>query len=126
MEDEIFSLCKVGKKEFEIEQRQDKSLAKISKRAHKKSIYEYKVQIVVRKTADQRGLVRIQVVVPTKFRPILRTCHESTAAHLRVKKTKHKPLRCFFWSNVIKDPEHLVKSHTPCQIVGKIGEKKPL
>lgn len=112
----------MGGNEFVKQQMADKALEEIREKANKrKSFFEYKDLFIVRKTKDYRGLERVQLVIPVKFREgIVSACHENTAAHLGEKKTKDKLLRYFFWRNVTRQTDQI------CEIMRRVSENREI
>lgn len=125
LNDEFGSLGKISREAFKTEQDLDPTLSDVRDKANnKKSHYEIRNALIIRKTLNNRGGERIQLVVPLKFRlGVIRACHEGISSHLGEMKTKDKLLRYFFWPNAIREVENFVKTCDPCQRVGKPRDK---
>lgn len=95
--DQCVRLAKVGRSDFKREQESDPSLQVIRKKEiDKKSHYEMRDSLIIRKTKDHRGFEKIQLVIPSKYRAgILNACQEGNSAHVGEMKTKDKIFKVF-------------------------------
>lgn len=95
--DKLEMLVKVERGDFKREQESNSSLKEVCKKAKLRKLrYEIRNLLVERKTQDNHGNERIQLVVPQKYREDILGAR-------------------YFWANVIRGTEDFVKSCDPCQ-----------
>ncbi|GBM97951.1 hypothetical protein AVEN_42498-1 [Araneus ventricosus] len=81
--------------------------------------------LLVKQQTDKMGEDRQLLVIPKEYREDIKAlCHEGTAGHLGVTKTKDAFAKYFYWPKCYQDLEEYVKTCDKCQRVGKANEKK--
>lgn len=86
--------------------------------------YYIKDGVLLRKWSPHNGSCVgdpiVQVVVPSKFRPlVLETAHNRLAGHSGTKKTYDRILHYFYWPRIKRDVASFVQMCHTCQLTGK-------